>query len=236
MTLPVTYQAVIETQALTFAHETIAHFQSGDFCNLGCPITHPDAGRRLLRRMINHYAMSSAPAMLTAAELASQWDEADIALRELILEFNNRHEPLPAFLATHNAKILAGYVSPRPRGRKKASNLPARFLSRLLDRRADGEIRSQAEAQPARQETARLSLQHRRNCRCANRIASGRRGRDAEKTMTASSRLSAGSTCRGLYEINPPKRFAPRTAKVGLVKRPVQSESGFRNGAGLRDD
>jgi hypothetical protein len=128
MTLPVTYQAATETQALTFARERITHFQSGDFCNLGCPVTHPDAGRRLLRRMIGHYAMSSAPAMLTAAEMASEWDEADIALRELILEFTNRHEPLPAFLATHNARILAGYVPPCPRSRKKATNFLLDFF------------------------------------------------------------------------------------------------------------
>jgi hypothetical protein len=128
-TLPITYEAAIEGEALTFARERITHFQSGDFCNLGCPVTHPDAGRRLLRRILQHWALSSAESMLQLTELATAgWDEADIAARGLIQEFHNRGEAVPAYLATYNDRLLSGFVPIRPRGQKKATNFLLDFF------------------------------------------------------------------------------------------------------------
>jgi hypothetical protein len=122
MTLPATYHEVIGAEALAFARQWIARMREGDFLNLGCAPLHPDAGRRLLRRLIKHYALHDAASMLQIAEIAAYWDDADIALRELIQEFHNRHQPLPAYLVTYNDRIIAGYAPTRPRGRKKASN------------------------------------------------------------------------------------------------------------------
>jgi hypothetical protein len=132
MTLPVTYHEVIEAEALGFARQWIAQMCEGDFLNLGCAPLHPDAGRRLLRRLIKHYALHDAPSMLQIVEIADQWDEADIALRELIQEFHNQYQPLPAYLVTYNDRIIAGYTPIRPRGRKKASHFLQDFVLAYL--------------------------------------------------------------------------------------------------------
>ena len=118
-----TYEEANAAAALAFARQRIALFSDGDFANLGCAPLHPDAGRRLVRRLIQHYALLDAASMLEITEMARYWDEADIALRDLIHEFINRQQPLPAHLAAYNGRIVVGYVPTRPRGRKKASNL-----------------------------------------------------------------------------------------------------------------
>jgi hypothetical protein len=129
MSLPPTF---IEADALAIARDFIARAMEGDFINLGCSALHPDAGRRLVRRLMGHYALSSSNAMLTVVELAEQWDDAHIAVCELIHEFHNSGERLPAYLATYNDRIIAGYVPAKPRGRKKASNLLQNFIFAYL--------------------------------------------------------------------------------------------------------
>jgi hypothetical protein len=121
MTLPVT---LVEAEALEFARDWIARGREGDFLGLGYSPLHPDAGRAFLRRMIRQYALGPDRQMLTIIDCArAGWDDADLVLRDLILEYTNRGEPLPAFLATYNAEIVTGRIIPRPRGRKRAANL-----------------------------------------------------------------------------------------------------------------
>jgi hypothetical protein len=120
--LPATYVKAVEVEALAFARDWIARMREGDFIDLGCAPLSPEAGRRLLRRLIQHYALLDARSMLAITEIAEHWDDAHIAICDLILDFNNRHEPMPVFLENYNARIIAGHVSARPRGRKKATN------------------------------------------------------------------------------------------------------------------
>jgi hypothetical protein len=120
--LPATYHELIEAQALAHARQRMARMLEGDFLELGCPPLHPDGGRRLVHRLIQQYALTDAPSMLAITQLAECWDEADQALRDLILEYTNRGAPLPAFLATFNARILKGYSPGHARARKKVTN------------------------------------------------------------------------------------------------------------------
>jgi hypothetical protein len=54
----------------------------------------------------------------------ARWDLADQALRELILEYGHRNEPMPIPLHAYNLEITdPRYVFHRQRGKKKADNL-----------------------------------------------------------------------------------------------------------------
>jgi hypothetical protein len=119
MPLPPDYWEAVEAGALVVARDFIGRMKEGDFLNLGCAPLHPDAGRRLLRRLIQRYALNDSSAMLQVTEIAEQWDDAHIAICELIHEFHNRGKPLPAYLATYNDRIIAGYVPAKPQGRKR---------------------------------------------------------------------------------------------------------------------
>jgi hypothetical protein len=126
--LPATYAEANEAAARAFARERIAAGSEGDFCNLGCSALDPAAGRRLARRLLQHCALLNAGSMLSIVELAAVWEEADMAMRELIQEFHNRGEALPAYLAHYNDKILAGFVPSRQRGPKKVGQFVQNFI------------------------------------------------------------------------------------------------------------
>jgi hypothetical protein len=135
MTLPATYQGAIESQALAFAIDWLGiRRQEGvdNFLNLDCAPLDPEAGHRLVRRLLQHCAMGDDRAMSTITELARVWDEADIAMRNLIIELNANHQPLPVFLEAYNARIVAGFVTKRARGRKKATHFLQDFVLALL--------------------------------------------------------------------------------------------------------
>jgi hypothetical protein len=111
--------AEIEGEALAFAREWVVRANEGDFFGLGCAPLHPDAGRLLLRRLIKGAALGNPFMMADLVECAEGgWDDAGIALRELIAEFVNRNEPLPAVLAAYNIKLLDPRRAPRTPGRK----------------------------------------------------------------------------------------------------------------------
>jgi hypothetical protein len=130
MTLPVT---LVEAEALEFAREWIARGQEGDFIGLGCAPLHHDAGRAFARRLLGQFALLHPRNMLDLIETANAgWDEARFALVDLILEFTNRGEPLPAFLSTYNAHMVTGRVPPSPRGQKKSTNIVADIAIMVL--------------------------------------------------------------------------------------------------------
>jgi hypothetical protein len=118
--LPVTYN---EVAAVDFARSWVKRMLEGDFLGLGLPPLHPQTGSALLRRMIQEYAMHDPGQMLLAIDLAYLGvEDARIALSDLILEFTNRHEPLPSFLAEFNARMIRGSLPARLRGQKKITN------------------------------------------------------------------------------------------------------------------
>lgn len=116
MTLPATW---IEASALQYAVEFIAACQQGDFLNLGCAPLHSDAGRALLRRFLKHYACQHAFNMDTlVASAQAGWEDADIALRQLIADHVDRGEPLPSVLAAYNVRLINPSMArpQKPRG------------------------------------------------------------------------------------------------------------------------
>ena len=107
---------------------------------LGLPPLHPATGHAYFRRIMKQQALRNPDAMLAVIDLAhAGWDEADLALRELIMEFTNRGEALPAFLVTYTAEVLTGRVAAWPRGPKPTAHIiqdPAICLlvSELIER------------------------------------------------------------------------------------------------------
>jgi hypothetical protein len=123
-----------EAAARAYAREFIANVKQGEFIGLGCELTHPDAGHRLLRRLMSQWsAHSSAMQQFMLVEVAlAGWKDAEIVCNDLIDEYTNRHEPLPSFLAYYNAKVRRGYVAPRPPGQDKADNIMLDMLAVTL--------------------------------------------------------------------------------------------------------
>ena len=125
--LPATWEGAVEREALAFARDWIARCQEGDFGDGYAPL-HPEAGRAFVRRLLKIGAQMSPFNMDNLVELAKAgWDDADVALRDLIAEINNRYEPLPAILAAYNIWLINPRApQPRtPKGRKKATNILA---------------------------------------------------------------------------------------------------------------
>jgi hypothetical protein len=119
--LPATY---IEAEALAFTRDRIARMQTGDFIELGVAPLDPRAGRAFWRRLLKDHALSGSPQMFDVKHAAMAGDvDADAVCRDLIDDFTNRHEPLPAYLADYNAHLVKGLLPRRHRARKKASNL-----------------------------------------------------------------------------------------------------------------
>jgi hypothetical protein len=130
---------VCDEAALAFARQFIASMQEGEFMGLGCTAVHPDAGHRVCRYIMKKYAerddVFGAGAMLRMMDYArAGWDDADIALREMIADHNRRHEPLPPFLETYNAEIVLG-LDPQARGQPgtpRAANLVQDLIFMVL--------------------------------------------------------------------------------------------------------
>lgn len=109
-----------EAEMFAFAREWIARFREGNFMDLGL------AGHAFVRHLIKQIALMHQFNMDEIVKAANAgWDEADIALRELISEYAQRHEPPPAALAAYLISYSnPNYVRPtRSRGQKKASNI-----------------------------------------------------------------------------------------------------------------
>jgi hypothetical protein len=110
--LPATLQ---EAQALEFARDWLQRIQFGD-----------EDGRVFFRECLKNLAGHIGPnATLDLIDRAYAGSEdAHLVLVDMINELTNRHEPLPAFLATYNAHVISGRVIFRsPPGPKKLTNL-----------------------------------------------------------------------------------------------------------------
>lgn len=123
MTLPATYE---EAAALVRAKECLRLIGEGDFFDPGYGAFNPEAGRVLLRRIMRSFADLDGAATLALINFAKAgWDDADLAIRQLITERLDRGEPLGSFLSAYNAEILNGYTVRAPRGSKPATNIVA---------------------------------------------------------------------------------------------------------------
>jgi hypothetical protein len=116
-----------EAELFAFAREWIAPFrEEGNFMDLGFAPLHPECGLAFARRIIKQYALMHPFNMDDIVKKAQAgWDEADLALRELIAEHVDRGKALPSILAAYNVQLLNPRGAPpaKPRGQKKASNI-----------------------------------------------------------------------------------------------------------------
>jgi hypothetical protein len=121
-TLPATY---VESAGVALAREWIARGHEGNFLGLGCgPLS--NAGRAFARMIIKQWAGLHPFNMDQLVQLANAgWDDADLALREMIAEYVDRGKALPSVLAAYNVALLNPHrVRPaRPHGRHKATNI-----------------------------------------------------------------------------------------------------------------
>lgn len=111
------------------------------------------ASHRYFVEMIKLSALAHPSNTIIIVDYARQgWDLADTALRELILEFHDRREQLPTYLASYNMEIVheIGERSPRPRGPKKSDI----FLRNIVLASIIGDVAERFGLNPTRNRTA----------------------------------------------------------------------------------
>jgi hypothetical protein len=116
---------MIEAEALAFAREKVRFFRDNPVPFMGGPefywLDKAD-NRRPILQIIKTCALSHPTTMMEIADVArAGWSLAHDALRELILEFKQRHEELPTYLDAYNMEIV--HNDGRPRhvpGKRKA--------------------------------------------------------------------------------------------------------------------
>jgi hypothetical protein len=119
MLLPATFA---EAEMRLFARRFIADFLDADLFNTGRGSFDPQAGPTWLHNMMKLTALATPEGMLWIIDCArAGWHDADAALRQLVLDFANRGEPLPAFLATYAAEVVTGRTARAPAGRARVA-------------------------------------------------------------------------------------------------------------------
>jgi hypothetical protein len=79
--------------------------------------------RVVVREIIKADALSHPTRMMaTVDDARAGWDLSDEALRELIIEFIDRGEPLPTYLASYNMDVARGFA-PRVKGQQRADRI-----------------------------------------------------------------------------------------------------------------
>src|SRR5262249_42386556 len=118
--LPATF---VEAEALVHARWWIARQREPD------GIFHPNAfavfGTSLMKRFAQFHPFGADDVVYFAEHGCK---EADLALRELIAEHNDRGEPLTAVLAAYNIRLINPNRRPRKHGPGRAENFRLRVL------------------------------------------------------------------------------------------------------------
>jgi hypothetical protein len=132
-TLPAT---LLEASALQFAREFIRKMEDFRFPGMDVGVWHSEAGRQWLRHLMKMIGANDAgegKTLLWLIQLArAGLVDADLALRDIIIELQHREQPLPKYLATYNAEILAGSTVHPLKGRKLAANMAADIIVATL--------------------------------------------------------------------------------------------------------
>jgi hypothetical protein len=107
MTLPASYGAAVEAEALQFARDFLARAQEGDFMGLGNPPLGPMADHVFARRWCKFCAALHPQGAEQVVDLAITYGErsAHEALVELIDEKTDRYEPLGAVLGAYSIRL-----------------------------------------------------------------------------------------------------------------------------------
>jgi hypothetical protein len=114
----------VEAKALAFARDMVAVIRDQKISVFGMELSWFDKGdnRRLARQIMKSWAHHDPTQQAVADWARSGWDLADEALRELIIEFSDRREPLPTYLSAYSMDVARGGFR-RPRGRKKSDHV-----------------------------------------------------------------------------------------------------------------
>jgi hypothetical protein len=105
--LPSTF---VRAEALTFARAELAWYREHKIPILGIDVGVFDAeeGGRFERHAIKLYALGHPTHMMFIVSCAKAgWDAADKALRELIIEYEDRGEPKPTYLSAYAMGVIA---------------------------------------------------------------------------------------------------------------------------------
>jgi hypothetical protein len=113
---------LLEAEAEAFARAEIAWFRDNPVSLFGIDVKFldEDDNRRFARHTVKNHALAHPLNMMKTADYArAGWNLADEVLRELIIEFMDRGEPMPTYLASYNMEVARGGFR-RPPGPNKA--------------------------------------------------------------------------------------------------------------------
>jgi hypothetical protein len=127
MTLPAAWVDAEAWLATRYVREKLAQCRAEDWLDIGISAVHPDAGHVHLRQILKFLAMSPLDPfkIIEFIDLArAGWEDADIAMRELAVELENRGQPLPIALKAYRNELLNPYRQrPRAHGSQKATHI-----------------------------------------------------------------------------------------------------------------
>jgi hypothetical protein len=141
----------VEAEALAYARQLIAEY--GELLN-------PKNSRTFSREMLKDYARCH-PFNLSSLmhDARAGWEDAHIALVEMIAEFAASGRLPPPQLASYTIDALNPYLQPRPRGPNKASQVARNILvvsmvSSLVERFGLRAVRNRQAKTPVRRSSA----------------------------------------------------------------------------------
>lgn len=114
--------ATVETSAMDFARQGIAYYSENRVPLPDRPIHvfDPAESRRWAIDHVKHLAADPLWLEVVAYHAREGWDIAQEAMRELLIEYKQRHQTLPATLVGYDISLTAGTIRrPRP-GPKRA--------------------------------------------------------------------------------------------------------------------
>jgi hypothetical protein len=126
MTLPATLLEAEARLAAQYAREYLERCRAEDWLDIGISVIHPDAGHIHLRQILKFLAMSPIDPFKIYEIIdwaRAGWEDADIAMRELGVELDNRGEQVPVALRAYRNELLSPYRQtwPRAHGAQKAT-------------------------------------------------------------------------------------------------------------------
>ncbi len=116
---------LVEAEALAFARAELDWLRDNPIRMFGVDVRFLDTddARRFVRQAMKDHALRHPTNMMKICDYArAGWDLADEALRELIIEFQDRREPLPTYLASYSMEVMRGGFR-HASGPKKADHL-----------------------------------------------------------------------------------------------------------------
>lgn len=120
MTLPAIWGEAAALAALAFARDYVQRCRSEDWLDIGISTIHPDAGHVHIRQLLKSMAMSPNDPFKVdeICDWARDgWADADLAMRELWGELDNRGETVPPALRQY----MRDLVNPHRRQRRHVS-------------------------------------------------------------------------------------------------------------------